>query len=126
MCSTTSTSTEIRYSFQDFQDDFETNQWLDVLLRQFIACERSFIYPSKQFAPRVVPALRELVRGRTTDMLHTLRNIFVEGLQPSGPVQERDQAAVCCGAAVLWSPYSRFLLGQRWDVGPVLYSRVDD
>lgn len=35
-----------------------------------------------------MPALKELVGGRATETLPALQNIFVEGLQPSGPVQE--------------------------------------
>ena len=35
-----------------------------------------------------VLVLQELVGGRTTGVLPILQNIFLEGLRPSGPVQE--------------------------------------
>jgi hypothetical protein len=35
-----------------------------------------------------VPALQELVGGRTTELLPTLQNVFLEGLESSGPVHE--------------------------------------
>jgi len=46
------------------------------------------LYLSEQFALRIGPALQELVEGRTTEVFPTLQNIFLKGLQPSGPVQE--------------------------------------
>ena len=42
----------------------------------------------KTFAPHIVPALQELVGVRTTEVLPTLQNLFVEELQPSGSIQE--------------------------------------
>jgi hypothetical protein len=46
------------------------------------------LYLSKEFAPCIVPALQELVGGRTPGVLPVLQNVFLEGLQLSGPVQE--------------------------------------
>jgi hypothetical protein len=46
------------------------------------------LYLSEEFALRIGPALQELVGSRTMEVLSTLQNIFVEGLHPSGPVQE--------------------------------------
>jgi hypothetical protein len=43
---------------------------------------------SKEFAPGIVFALQELVGGRITEVLPNLQNIFVEGLESSGPFQE--------------------------------------
>jgi hypothetical protein len=37
-----------------------------------------------EFVPYIAPALQELVGGRTTEVLPTLENIFLE-FQPSGP-----------------------------------------
>jgi len=52
-------------------------------------------YLAESVASRVAPALEKFVEGslgRTTDglptILPTLQNIFVEGLEPSGLVQE--------------------------------------
>ena len=63
----------------------ENAQWLE-LLHPFTAANN--LYLSEGIAIRIIPALKELVGGRTTEVLPTLQNIFVEGLQPSGPVQE--------------------------------------
>jgi hypothetical protein len=38
--------------------------------------------------PRIAPALKELVEGRTTEVLSTLENIFLEGFQPLGPFHD--------------------------------------
>jgi hypothetical protein len=36
----------------------------------------------------MAPAVQELVEGRTTEVLLTLESIFLEGIQPSGPIQD--------------------------------------
>jgi hypothetical protein len=46
------------------------------------------LYLSKIFGPRIAVALQELVGGRITEVLHSLNNILVEGLEPSGLFQE--------------------------------------
>jgi hypothetical protein len=69
----------------DREDYAENIQWLN-LLRTFIAAKN--LYLSEEIAPRIVPALKELVGGRATETLPALQNIFLEGLQPSGPVQK--------------------------------------
>ena len=68
-----------------WQDDVESTLWLD-LLRPFVAVKNLHI--SKEFVPRIAPALEELVGVRTTEVLPTLENIFLAGLQPSGPLHE--------------------------------------
>jgi hypothetical protein len=69
----------------DWQDNIENILWLE-LLHPFTAVKN--IYLSEEFAPPIVSALQELVGGSTTEVLPTLQNIFLERLQPSGPVQE--------------------------------------
>ena len=69
----------------DTQDEFENNQWLDIL-RPFIAVKN--LYVSEQFAPRIAPVLQKLVGGGMTEVLPKLQNIFLEELRPSGPVHE--------------------------------------
>jgi hypothetical protein len=59
-----------------WQGDVENALWLD-LLRPFVAVRN--LYLSEQFVPRIAPALQELVSGRTTEVLSTLENIFLEG-----------------------------------------------
>ncbi|KAF8462789.1 hypothetical protein DFH94DRAFT_482492 [Russula ochroleuca] len=82
-------STSDLYIYMDkvgyWQDNVENMLWLE-LLYPFMAVKN--FYLSKEVAPRVVPVLQELVGGRATEVLPTLQNIFLEGPQPSGPVQE--------------------------------------
>ena len=66
-------------------DGIENTLWLQPLLP---FTEAKNLYLSKDFAPGIATALRELVGGRITDVLPRLQNIFVEGLEPSGPFQE--------------------------------------
>ena len=63
----------------------ENRQWLE-LLRPVMAVKN--LYLSEKFASRIAPALQELVEGRTTDVFPALQNIFLEGLEPRGSVQE--------------------------------------
>jgi hypothetical protein len=69
----------------DWKDDIENGLWLQPL-RPFTAVKN--LYLSEQIALHIGPALQELAEGRTTGVLPALQNIFLEGLQPSGPVQE--------------------------------------
>ena len=68
-----------------WQDSVEDTLWLE-LLRPFSSVKN--LYVCKEFVPRIAPALQELVGGRTTEVLPTLENIFLEGFQPSGPLLE--------------------------------------
>ena len=67
----------------DWKDNIEDALWLE-LFHPFSAVTN--LYLSERFAPRIAPALEELV-----GVPPILQNIFVEGLdslEPSGPVQE--------------------------------------
>jgi hypothetical protein len=66
-------------------------QWLE-LFDPFIAVKN--LYLSKKYAPLIAPALQELVGGRTAEVLPTLQNIYLEGLQSSEPIQEGIQKFV--------------------------------
>jgi F-box-like len=68
-----------------WQDNIEDMLWME-LLHPFTIVEN--LYLSKQVTPRIMPAIQELVGDRTTVVLPVLQNIFFEGLQSSGPVQE--------------------------------------
>jgi hypothetical protein len=68
-----------------WRENVENTLWLE-LLYPFMAVKN--LYLSKQVAPRIVPALQELVGTRTTEVLPTLQNVFLEGVPSSGPVQE--------------------------------------
>ena len=67
------------------QDNIENTLWLE-LLQPFTAVKK--LYISKELAPRIVPALQELVGGRTTEVLPALQNILLEELRPLGRVQD--------------------------------------
>ena len=69
----------------DWRDNIENTLWLD-LLHRFATVKN--LYLSKEFAPRIVAVLQELVGGRTTEVLPTLQNIFLEEVEPAGRVQE--------------------------------------
>ena len=49
-------------------------------------CEESLRI--QEFARCIAPALQELVGERVTEVLPALESLFLEDLQPSGPVQE--------------------------------------
>jgi hypothetical protein len=68
-----------------WQDNIENALWLE-LFHPFRTVKN--LYLSEEFALRIGPALQELVGGSATEVLPTLENIFLEGLQPSGPIQE--------------------------------------
>jgi hypothetical protein len=66
-------------------DYIENADWLD-LIRPFIALKD--LYLGDELALRIVPALQELAGEGTAEGLPELQNIFIEWLQPSGPLQE--------------------------------------
>jgi hypothetical protein len=68
-----------------WQNNIENALWME-LLHPFRSVKN--LYLSEEFASRIGPALQELVGSRATEVLPTLQNIFLEGLKPSGPVQE--------------------------------------
>jgi hypothetical protein len=68
-----------------WQDDIETSHWLEIL-HPFTAVKN--LYLSKEFAPRIAPALQELVGQRATETLPALESLLVEDPHPSGSVQE--------------------------------------
>jgi hypothetical protein len=76
---------EGRFSRPEWRGNIENTTWLN-LLHPFTTVKN--LYISKMFTPRIVAALQELVGGGTADVLPTLQNIFLEELEPSGPVQE--------------------------------------
>jgi hypothetical protein len=76
---------EYLHSRPNWKDDVENTEWFDLLL-PFAAVKN--LYLSKQFSPRIAPALQELTEGRTTEVLPSLQNVLLEGFQPSEPVPE--------------------------------------
>jgi hypothetical protein len=70
---------------QNWQGDVEITQWLE-LFHPFTAVKN--LYLSEDFASRIASSLQELAGDRIAEVLPALRNIFLEGLQPSGRVHE--------------------------------------
>ena len=69
----------------DWRDNIENTLWVE-LLHPFLGVKN--LYLSEELALRIAPALEELVGSRTMEVLPFLQNIFLKGLQPSGPVEE--------------------------------------
>ena len=69
----------------DWKDGIENIEWLELLL-PFTAVKN--LYLSKQFAPRIAPALQDMTGGGTTEVLTALQNLYLEGFQSSESVQE--------------------------------------
>ena len=68
-----------------WEDNIDSALWLE-LFRPFTTVKDLFL--SEKIALWVASALQELVGGRTIEVLPALQNVFIEGLQPSGPVEE--------------------------------------
>src|SRR5258707_1806620 len=66
-------------------DADEHTLWLELLL-PFTSVKN--LYLRMEFAPAIAAALQELVGERITEVLPSLRNIFVRGLERQGPFQE--------------------------------------
>jgi hypothetical protein len=60
------------------RDNDDNAQWLE-LLHPFRAVKNLYLH--KEVVPRIVPALQELIGHRATEVLPTLQNIFLEGLE---------------------------------------------
>jgi hypothetical protein len=69
----------------ELKDKVENGLWLE-LLQPFTAVKD--LHLSKEFTSCIAPVLLELVESRTTEVLPSLQNIFLEGLNSSGPVDE--------------------------------------
>jgi hypothetical protein len=92
-----------------WRDNIDNALWLE-LLHPFTAVKK--LYLSNELAPRIVPALREQIEGRTTAVLPTLQNILLEELQPPGPVRHAIWQFVAMrlaiGHPITVSPWGRF------------------
>jgi hypothetical protein len=65
--------------------DMDPSPWLE-LFHLFIALQR--LYVSAKLVAPIAAALQELTEGRTMEVLPVLHSLFLEGLEPSGPVPE--------------------------------------
>jgi hypothetical protein len=95
-----------------WQDDIENSQWLE-LFHPFTGVKN--LYMSSKFAPRIAPALQELVGERTMEVLPALQNIFLQ--EPpsgsSGPAQEMIGKFVVARQLA-----SHPMAVSRWEGGP--------
>jgi hypothetical protein len=65
--------------------DMDSSQWLE-LFRLFVAAQS--LHVSERLVSPVARALQDLTAQMATGVLPVLRSLFLEGLQPSGPVHE--------------------------------------
>jgi hypothetical protein len=63
------------------------DQWLE-LLRPFTAVKSLYLSWLGKFQPNLASALQELAGGRTTEILPSLQNIFLEMFEPSRAFHE--------------------------------------
>ena len=95
-------------------DAIESALWMDLLL-PFTAVKS--LYLSKEFAAGIAVALQELVGGRIT-VLPSLQNVFVEGLEPSGPFQGNIEQFVSArqlsGHAIAISVWDKYSTLRPW------------
>jgi hypothetical protein len=103
-------------------DAIENTLWLE-LLRPFTAVKD--LYLSEESVPGIAVGLQELVGGRITEVLPSLQNIFVEGLEPSGPFQENIGQFVAARqlsdhpiAISVWDKYAE-IFGKDTDMEPM-------
>jgi hypothetical protein len=69
-----------------WEEDSDDVRWLE-MFHPFTTLKN--LYVIKEFAEAIAPALQELVEEeRVTDMLPALESLFLEVIQPSGPIQE--------------------------------------
>ena len=76
--------TEHRGVSLNWKDDMDPSKWFE-LFGPFIAIRD--LYVSEQLVPFVAAALQVLKGERTMEVLPALKNLFLEGYQPSGSVQ---------------------------------------
>ena len=76
---------EPQYLPSKWKDDIENVQWLEIF-RQFTSVKN--LYICKEFTQCIALALQELVGERVADALPALEILWLEELQPSGPVHE--------------------------------------
>ena len=76
---------QVRFPSHNWEDDIESRQWLE-LLHLFAAVKS--LYIDDYFAPRIVPALQELVGERVIEVLPYLQNLFLNKTPQTRPVQE--------------------------------------
>jgi hypothetical protein len=74
-----------RYPWWKDDPDMDSSQWLE-LFRLFVAAQSLHI--SAKLVSPVSRALQDLTGEMATEVLPMLQTLFLEGLEPSGPVHE--------------------------------------
>ena len=97
---------ESPYLYPKWQDNIENSLWLE-LFQPFTAVKN--LYLSKEFEPRIMPSLQELVGERMAEVLPTLQNLFLEGLDTSRPIPKASEQFVARRQA------SQPIAVSRWD-----------
>jgi hypothetical protein len=79
----------------DWEDDsdMDSSLWLE-LSHLFVAVQS--LYVTEILVPPVTAALKEPTGGTATEVLPSLRNLFLEGLQPAGFMQENIKPFQSC------------------------------
>ena len=95
------------WNLLEWQDDADPTLWLE-LLNPFVSVKS--LYVSEKLVRLVASALRELAGERVTEVLPALHDLFLEGLQPLGSVQEAINPFI---AARQFSDHPIAI--QRWD-----------
>ena len=72
------------------------------------------LYLSERIAPCIAAILQEITGGGTTEVLSSLQNLYLEGFQPSEPVQE-DIAQFVSARQLTNHPVAIFV----WDIDVV-------
>ena len=76
---------EGRFSKYGQRNHTENTRWLE-LLQPFVAVKK--LYLTKEFAIHISRTLQELVGERVMEVLPALENVFIDELQPFGPVHD--------------------------------------
>jgi hypothetical protein len=72
-------------SIFSWEDPVKDTQWVEIF-QSFAAVKN--LYLRKEVAQYIAPSLQDLVAERVTSVFPILECIFLEGLEPSGPVEE--------------------------------------
>jgi hypothetical protein len=102
---------ESRYRIRWQDDDIENIQWLD-LFRPFTAVKH--LYISRDFMPRVAPALQELVGERVIEVLPALQTLLLEETPQPGAIEQFVGARQLAGHPIAVSRWERER--DEWDV----------
>jgi hypothetical protein len=112
ICESAYFSSRIRW---EDDPDMDPLQWLE-LLQLLIAVQN--LYVSERLVHRVAAALKELTGEMAIEVLPVLHSLWLEGLEPSGPVQDAIKSFAAArqltNHPVVIQPWERSSLGNPW------------